>query len=136
MILRGVKIVGNGSGAVCAAAILAMESGVPGYPPPAACVVRKRARAMQKGIDQKIDTIRLSQILRVLLEEHLPSSDHLSLGHRPHRRGYENVAVPTATLSCIPHSFRNIAVGKTLRKSSWRRQPRRRASRPGSPFVR
>ena len=86
---------GVGSGAVCAAAILAMESGVPGYPPPAACVVRKRARAMQKGIDQKIDSIRLSQILRVLLEEHLPSSDHLSLGH-------DRIAVGMRTLQCRP----------------------------------
>ena len=93
--LRGVKIVGNGSGAVCAAAILAMESGVPGYPPPAACVVRKRARAMQKQIDQKIDTVRLSQILRTLLEEHLPSSDHLSLGH-------DRIAVGMRTLQCRP----------------------------------
>ncbi|CAH0375838.1 unnamed protein product, partial [Pelagomonas calceolata] len=93
--LRGVKIVGNGSGAVCAAAILAMESGVPGYPPPAACVVRKRARAMQKAIDQSIDSIRLSQILRTLLEEHLPSSDHLSLGH-------DRIAVGMRTLQCRP----------------------------------
>merc|ERR1712072_1624659 len=93
--LRGVKIVGNGSGAVCAAAILAMESGVPGYPPPAARVVRKRARAMQKQIDQKIDTVRLSQILRTLLEEHLPSSDHLSLGH-------DRIAVGMRTLQCRP----------------------------------
>ena len=93
--LRGVKIVGNGSGAVCAAAILAMESGVPGYPPPAACVVRKRARAMQKQIDQKIDSVRLSQILRTLLEEHLPSSDHLSLGH-------DRIAVGMRTLQCRP----------------------------------
>ena len=93
--LRGVKIVGNGSGAVCAAAILAMESGVPGYPPPAACVVRKRARAMQKQIDQQIDSVRLSQILRTLLEEHLPSSDHLSLGH-------DRIAVGMRTLQCRP----------------------------------
>ena len=50
---------------------------------------------MQKGIDQKIDTIRLSQILRTLLEEHLPSSDHLSLGH-------DRIAVGMRTLQCRP----------------------------------
>ena len=50
---------------------------------------------MQKGIDQTIDTIRLSQILRVLLEEHLPSSDHLSLGH-------DRIAVGMRTLQCRP----------------------------------
>jgi hypothetical protein len=93
--LRGVKIAANGGGAVCAAFMLALEANAPGYPPPAACVVRKRARAMQKAIDLGIDHKRLSQIFKNLLDEFLPGMDHLAMGH-------DRIAIGFRTLQCRP----------------------------------